>query len=119
MEAPLEEAMASKTLYISSKLKLEEMINLNVIRSSSRSGPVKKMLHVNTLKVYVVKVRSELIEGNPNDFKKRQTKSQNLDSQLGEMQMAGKYHQRPWNFLEHPRRLHLSSDGLHECRKSL
>lgn len=59
MDTPLEEAMASKTLYISSKLKLEEMINLNVIRSSSRSGPVKKMLHVNSLKVYVVKVRKK------------------------------------------------------------
>ncbi len=48
--------MASKTLHFSSKLKLEEMINLSIIRSSSRSGPVKKMLHVNSLKVYVVKV---------------------------------------------------------------
>jgi hypothetical protein len=42
-------------LLLNSKIKLEEMITLNLIKGSGNSGAVKKMLHVPTLKTYIIK----------------------------------------------------------------
>jgi hypothetical protein len=41
----------------SSNLKLEEMITLEVLRSSKLTGQTKKMLHLPSMKIYVVKVK--------------------------------------------------------------
>ena len=38
-----------------SSLKLEDMVSLAMIKSSDKSGPLKKMMHVPTLKIYCVK----------------------------------------------------------------
>lgn len=40
----------------SSNIKLEEMITLEVIKSSKLTGITKKMLHVLSMKVFIVKV---------------------------------------------------------------
>ncbi len=40
---------------ITNKVKRYEMITVSLIKSMKRSGPVKKMLHVPTFKLYVVK----------------------------------------------------------------
>jgi len=41
----------------SSNLKLDEMITLEVIKSSKLTGTTKKMLHVPSMKIFIVKVR--------------------------------------------------------------
>ena len=38
-------------------LKLNEMITINVVKSSHETGAVKRMLHAPTLKLYAVKVK--------------------------------------------------------------
>ena len=39
----------------SNKVKRDEMITVGVIKTTKKSGPVKKMLHVSTFKLYAVK----------------------------------------------------------------
>ena len=39
-------------------LKLNEMITINVVKSSHETGAVKRMLHAPTLKLYAIKVNS-------------------------------------------------------------
>ena len=41
----------------SSNLKLEEMITLEVIKSSKLTGQTKKMLHVPSMKIFIIKVK--------------------------------------------------------------
>lgn len=41
-------------MLLNSRLKLEEMITLGIIKGSKNTGTVKKMLHAPTLKVFVV-----------------------------------------------------------------
>jgi len=38
-----------------SKVKLDEMISLAMIKTSSSTGPIKKMIHMKTFKIYCVK----------------------------------------------------------------
>lgn len=45
---------APKTV-MPSKVKLEEMVSLAMIKGNSLSGPIKRMLHVPTFKIYCVK----------------------------------------------------------------
>ena len=41
---------------INNSIKLEEMITLGLMKGTRKTGPVKKMLHAPTLKLYAVKV---------------------------------------------------------------
>jgi len=55
LEFPVIEKSAVLSQKVIKPLKLEEMITLGVVKSSNRSGPVKKMLHASSLKLYAIK----------------------------------------------------------------
>jgi hypothetical protein len=44
-----------RALYVNGGVRLEELVTLSIIKGTSTSGPIKKMLHVPTLTIMTLK----------------------------------------------------------------